>query len=128
MAHVDVQVAAEPAHQPPHEEVAAAAAVVRERAPAEIPAANSDEPAHPADENVVVVSGALTFGNGDKLVKGAGNKTLGVGGYALVSANMNHFVYTGTAETTIVLYGIGPVEFKYVNPGDDPRNAKTPTR
>jgi hypothetical protein len=23
-----------------------------------------------------------------------------------------------------VLYGIGPVEFKYVNPSDDPRNAK----
>ena len=83
---------------------------------------------HPTDENVVVVSGALTFGNGDKLMKGAGNKTLGVGGYALVSANMNHFVYTGAAETTIVLYGVGPVEFKYVNPSDDPRNAKTPTR
>jgi quercetin dioxygenase-like cupin family protein len=83
---------------------------------------------HPTDENVVVASGALTFGHGDKLMKGAGNKTLGVGGYALVSANMNHFVYTGAAETTIVLYGVGPVEFKYVNPSDDPRNAKTPTR
>ena len=30
-------------------------------------------------------------------------------------ANMNHFAYT-TQETTIVLYGTGPVEFKYVNP------------
>ena len=27
---------------------------------------------HPTDENVVVVSGALTFGMGDKLVRGAG--------------------------------------------------------
>ena len=42
---------------------------------------------------VVVVSGALTFGMGDKLVKGAAaNKTLPVGGCAtLMPANMNHF-------------------------------------
>jgi len=26
-------------------------------------------------------------------------------------------------ETTIVLFGQGPVEFKYVNRADDPRNA-----
>jgi quercetin dioxygenase-like cupin family protein len=83
---------------------------------------------HPTDENVVVTSGALTFGMGDKLTKGAAaNKTLPVGGYALMPANMNHFAYTA-AETTIVLYGVGPVEFKYVNPVDDPRNAKTSTK
>jgi quercetin dioxygenase-like cupin family protein len=80
---------------------------------------------HPTDENVVVVSGAVTFGMGDKLMKGAaGNKTLPVGGYMLASANMNHFAYTEAA-STIVLFGIGPVDFKYVNPSDDPRNAKT---
>jgi quercetin dioxygenase-like cupin family protein len=83
---------------------------------------------HPTDENVVVVSGAVTFGMGDKLSKGAAtNKTLPTGGYALMPANMNHFAYT-TAESTIVLYGVGPVEFKYVNPSDDPRNAKTATK
>jgi quercetin dioxygenase-like cupin family protein len=76
---------------------------------------------HPTDENVVVVSGALTFGMGDKLNRNAANKTLQAGGYALMPANMNHFAYTGP-ETTIVLYGVGPVEFKYVNPKDDPRN------
>src|SRR5262245_35592033 len=39
---------------------------------------------HPTDENVVVVSGALTFGMGDKLDKtAAANKTLTGGGYAL---------------------------------------------
>jgi len=79
---------------------------------------------HPTDENVVVVSGAVTFGMGEKLAKGdAGNKTLPTGGFALMPANMNHFAYT-TAETTIVLFGQGPVEFKYVNPSDDPRSAK----
>jgi quercetin dioxygenase-like cupin family protein len=80
---------------------------------------------HPTDEHVVVVSGAVTFGMGDKLMKAAAaNKTLPVGGFALMPANMNHFAYTGAQEATIVLYGQGPVEFKYVNPNDDPRNAK----
>jgi quercetin dioxygenase-like cupin family protein len=80
---------------------------------------------HPTDEHVVVVSGALTFGMGEKLIRGAGtNKTLGAGGFALMPAHMNHFAYTATKETTIVLYGQGPVEFKYVNPADDPRTPK----
>jgi quercetin dioxygenase-like cupin family protein len=83
---------------------------------------------HPTDEHVVVASGALTFGMGEKLTKGATNKTLGVGGFALMPANMNHFAYTTAAETTIVLYGQGPVEFKYVNAADDPRNMKTATK
>jgi hypothetical protein len=84
---------------------------------------------HPTDENVVIVSGALTFGMGNKLAKdSADNKTLPVGGYALMPANMNHYAFTTNKETTIVLYGQGPVEFKYVNPADDPRNAKTSTK
>lgn len=78
---------------------------------------------HPKDENVVVTSGSFTIGMGDKLMKGSG-KTLPVGGYALAPANMNHYAYT-TTETTIVLYGVGPVDFRYVNPSDDPRNTKT---
>jgi quercetin dioxygenase-like cupin family protein len=83
---------------------------------------------HPTDEHVVVTSGALTFGMGDVVEKHApGNKTLTVGGFALAAAGMNHFAYTGAQETTIVLYGQGPVEFKYVNPNDDPRHTtKTP--
>ena len=89
--------------------------------------ANYSIPAHshPTDENVVVVSGAFTMGSGEKLSRGAGNKVLGAGGYALVPAGFNHFAYTTAQETTIVLYGMGPVDFKYVNPNDDPRNKKT---
>ncbi len=83
---------------------------------------------HPTDENVVVVTGGLTLGMGDKLVKRAASvKTLGPGGYALMPANMNHFAYTAAA-TTIVLYGQGPVDFKYVNASDDPRTKKTAAR
>jgi quercetin dioxygenase-like cupin family protein len=76
---------------------------------------------HPADENVTVVSGQLFMGMGAKVDKTTA-QALSVGGYALMPANANHFAYT-TGETTIVLSGQGPVEFKYVNPSDDPRNA-----
>jgi len=51
----------------------------------------------------------------------ASAKALGVGGFGLLPANMNHFAFT-KQETTIVLFGQGPVEFKYVNGADDPRN------
>ena len=84
---------------------------------------------HPTDENVVIVSGALTFGMGDTLTKAsAANKTLAAGGYALMPAGMNHYAFTGADATTILLYGTGPVEFKYVNPSDDPRRAKSDTK
>lgn len=45
---------------------------------------------HPTDENLVVVSGALTFGMGDASM----DKTLLPGGFALMHASMNHFAYT----------------------------------
>jgi len=90
--------------------------------------ANYDIPAHshPTDENVVVVSGVLFAGMGTKLDKKAGSG-LGAGGFALMPANVNHFAYT-KGETTIVLYGQGPVEFKYVNPADDPRTKTLTSR
>lgn len=51
-----------------------------------------------------------------------GEMALTVGGFALMPAGMNHYAYT-KKETTILLHGMGPVEFTYVNPADDPRNA-----
>ena len=84
---------------------------------------------HPTDENVSITAGSLTFGMGDKLSKTAkGNKTLRVGGFALMPTGMNHYAYAGAAGADIVLFGQGPVEFKYVNPADDPRNAKPATK
>jgi len=77
---------------------------------------------HPTDENIVVVSGAFFLGMGTKLDKTAGS-SLAPGGFTSLPAGMNHFAYT-KAETTIVLFGIGPVDLKYVNPQDDPRNKK----
>jgi len=90
--------------------------------------ANYDIPAHshPGDENVAVVSGELFMGMGNKLDRKSG-MGLGVGGFALMPANANHFAYT-KSETTILLSGQGPVEFKYVNPSDDPRTKTSTSR
>jgi quercetin dioxygenase-like cupin family protein len=74
---------------------------------------------HPGDENVLVTSGELFIGMGTKLNRKSAT-TLSSGAYALMPAGMNHFAFT-KSETTVVLYGIGPVDFKYVNPSDDPR-------
>jgi len=38
-------------------------------------------------------------------------------------AGMNHYAYAKTA-ASVILYAQGPIEFKYVNPADDPRNQK----
>jgi len=86
--------------------------------------ANYDIPAHshPTDENVTVTNGTFYAGMGDKLDRKAG-RPLPVGGFFRAAAGMNHYAYT-RGPVTIVLHGIGPVEFKYVNPADDPRNAK----
>ena len=85
--------------------------------------ANYEIPAHshPTDEHVTVLSGTLYMGMGDKLDP-EGGTALTVGGFALMPAKMNHYAYTKKA-TTILLHGMGPVEFIYVNPADDPRNA-----
>jgi hypothetical protein len=75
---------------------------------------------------VVITTGSLTFDMGDKLSKTAkGNKTIGVGGFAVMPTGMNHYAYAGKKGADFVLFGQGPVEFKYVNPADDPRNAKS---
>lgn len=78
---------------------------------------------HPNDEHVTVLSGTLYAAMGEKLDPKAG-KALGVGGFALMPAGMNHYAYT-KKQTTILLHGMGPLELKYVNPADDPRNAQT---
>jgi quercetin dioxygenase-like cupin family protein len=79
---------------------------------------------HPTDEHVTVLSGTFYAGKGDKLDLHGGT-ALTVGGFALMPAGMNHYAYT-KKETTILLHGMGPVEFSYVNPADDPRNAGKP--
>lgn len=81
---------------------------------------------HPADENVVIVTGTLLMGMGDK-INDATMKDMGPGSFALLPAKTNHYVRT-KGVTTLVISGMGPFEITYVNPNDDPRNKKAPIK
>jgi hypothetical protein len=75
---------------------------------------------HPTDENVTVLMGALGAGMGDELDTSKG-QIMTPGGFVRMPKGMNHFAWTKGA-TVVQIHGLGPLEFKYVNPSDDPRN------
>jgi quercetin dioxygenase-like cupin family protein len=77
---------------------------------------------HPTTENITVISGTFNIGTGDKFDEAAG-KELGAGSYMVMPEGMKHYAST-TAETIVQVHGMGPFVINYVNPTDDPRNAK----
>src|SRR2546430_7989193 len=77
---------------------------------------------HPTAEHITVISGTFNIGMGDKFDEAAG-KALESGGFVVLPAGMNHYAWS-TGDTLIQIHGKGPFEIKYVNPADDPRNAK----
>jgi hypothetical protein len=79
---------------------------------------------HSTIENVTVLTGTFNVGMGDKLDKSKG-LPLTSGGFFSAPPRMSHFAWT-TGETVVEVTGIGPLDFKYVDPKDDPsRSAKT---
>jgi hypothetical protein len=77
---------------------------------------------HLKRERVTVVSGTFYIGMGDKFDRARGKK-MPAGAYGTWPAGMKHFAWV-KGETVIQLHGEGPWSIKYVNPADDPRNAK----
>jgi quercetin dioxygenase-like cupin family protein len=77
---------------------------------------------HPKTERVTVISGTMLLAMGDNLDRSAA-KTLTAGTYAFWPAGMKHRAWFD-GPTVIQLHGIGPWQINYVNPADDPRNAK----
>jgi quercetin dioxygenase-like cupin family protein len=77
---------------------------------------------HPTTEHITVISGTFNIGAGDKFDEAAG-KELGAGGFIIMPPGMKHYAWT-TAETITQIHGMGPFVINYVNPADDPRNAK----
>lgn len=73
---------------------------------------------HPTDEHVTVLSGTLAAAMGETFdAKALGD--LGAGSYAVMSADMPHYVMArGT--TVVQVHGMGPFVLNYVNPADDP--------
>jgi anti-sigma factor ChrR (cupin superfamily) len=78
---------------------------------------------HPTDENVTVLSGVFHIAMGDKFDTKKGDPVK-AGGFFNAQKGMQHYGWT-TSPTVIQVHGIGPFVVNYVNPADDPRNAKT---
>ena len=77
---------------------------------------------HPADEHVTVVSGSLLLGTGDS-VNVASATTLTAGGFITAGAGERHWA-RARGRTVVQVHGQGPFAIDYINPKDDPRNAK----
>jgi hypothetical protein len=77
---------------------------------------------HPTDENVTVLRGSLGAGMGDKFDTSAG-QYIKPGGFVRMPKGMHHYAWAKGA-TVVQIHGVGPFEFTYVNPTDDPRNKK----
>ena len=73
---------------------------------------------HSTIENVTVLSGTFNVGMGDKLDKSKG-QPLTPSGFFSAPPRMSHFAWA-TGETVVEVTGMGPLEFKYVDPKDDP--------
>jgi quercetin dioxygenase-like cupin family protein len=77
---------------------------------------------HPKTERVTVISGVLYLATGEALDRSSAKK-LPAGTFGYWPAGMKHTAWS-EGETVIQLHGIGPWQINYVNPADDPRNAK----
>ena len=77
---------------------------------------------HPTAEKVTVISGTGFLGMGAKFDDAAA-KQMEPGTFAIMPAGMQHFAFA-KGETIVQISGKGPFEIKYVNPADDPRQAK----
>jgi quercetin dioxygenase-like cupin family protein len=77
---------------------------------------------HPKTERVTVISGALHLATGEALDRTSAKK-LPAGSFGYWPAGMKHTAWS-EGDTVIQLHGVGPWQINYVNPADDPRNAK----
>ncbi len=77
---------------------------------------------HPKTERVTVISGTLYLATAETLDRGSA-KELPAGSFGYWPAGMKHTAWS-EGETVIQLHGVGPWQINYVNPADDPRNAK----
>jgi quercetin dioxygenase-like cupin family protein len=77
---------------------------------------------HPADERLTVISGSFRVGMGEKFDE-ASMQAMGPGSYIVLPSGMAHFA-KGAKDTIVQIDSEGPFQINYVNPADDPRNAK----
>lgn len=77
---------------------------------------------HPTAEHVTVISGTLAMGKGPKLDETVAHE-MSAGAFSVMPAGTEHFAVC-KSECILQVHAMGPFEVKYVNPADDPRQAK----
>lgn len=73
---------------------------------------------HPKRENVTVISGSFKVGMGDTFDTGK-MMTFPAGSFAYLDPDMHHYGMA-SGPTVVQVHGMSPLQFNYVNPGDDP--------
>jgi quercetin dioxygenase-like cupin family protein len=74
---------------------------------------------HPTDENITVLQGTLLIGMGERFDPTV-MEEMSASSFVCMPKAMRHFA-TAKGETIIQVHGLGPFDFNYVNPADDPR-------
>jgi len=77
---------------------------------------------HPNRENVTVVSGTLKVGMGDKF-DATHMMSFPAGSFAYLDPDMHHYAMS-SGDTVIQIHGMSPLKVNYINPADDPSQAK----
>jgi hypothetical protein len=73
---------------------------------------------HPKRENVTVISGNFKVGMGDKFDQ-TKVTTFPAGSFAYLDPDMHHYAMA-SGPTVVQVHGMSPLQFNYVNAGDDP--------
>lgn len=73
---------------------------------------------HPLRENVTVISGTFKVGMGDTFDK-TKMATFPAGSFAYLDPDMHHYAMA-SGDVVVQIHGMGPVQFNYINPQDDP--------
>jgi hypothetical protein len=77
---------------------------------------------HPQRENVTVISGTFKVGMGDRFQESS-MASFPAGSFAYLDPEMHHYAMA-SGEVVVQIHGMAPVQFNYVNPGDDPSQKK----
>jgi quercetin dioxygenase-like cupin family protein len=78
---------------------------------------------HPTAERLTVISGSFKIGMGEKFDE-ASMQQMSPGSYIVLPASMAHYAKGAGKDSVVQIDSEGPFQINYVNPTDDPRNAK----
>lgn len=77
---------------------------------------------HPKRENVTVISGTFKVGMGDRFDESS-MQSFPAGSFAYLDPDMHHYAMA-SGDVVVQVHGMAPVQFNYINAGDDPSRKK----